>query len=103
MATLDADDLAAITAIVDTRIDAVTAQLFAAIIEGANQVDGGGEVGAEDLTLAKCIRGIYAYCCNNATGLEGPTAIITSRAGGRNRAVFALANGNRSVTSRDES
>lgn len=97
MATLDADDLQAISDLIDDRLEAFIVDL---VLEGANQVDGGGEVGAEDLRLLEALRTIYAYCANDATGLEGPTAIVKSRHGGRNRIVAALANGNRTVTSR---
>lgn len=100
MATLDADDLQAISDLIDERVEATLAAL---IVEGANQADGDGEVAAVDVTLLQAVRTIYAYCANNATGLEGPQAIIKSRHGGRNRIVATLANGNRTVTSRDGS
>lgn len=77
---------------------------FDAIVEGPNQLDGGGEVTAPptpDTTFAQAIREILAAATGNGTGLVGPQAIYKSRGGGRNRAVFDLNNGNRTISSRN--
>lgn len=88
-------------------VDVTTGELaiFSAIIEGPDQVDGGGEAGTaqDNITFAQALREMLADASGNATGLEGPQAIVKSRKGGRNRVVFALANGNRTATSRDNS
>lgn len=96
-ATLNADDIALI---VDGILNAV--------IEGPDQWDGGGEAlppgGDPDdynITVAQALREIVAYAANSWTGGDGPTVVMKSRVGGINRLVATLANGNRTVTSRD--
>lgn len=105
MATLDADDLNAITAIVDARCDALKSEILTAIVEGANQLDGGGEVGVTDVTLVQAVRELLAYASGSATGLDTTNGqcVLKSRGGGKNRIVADLVNGNRTVTSRDNS
>lgn len=80
-------------------------ELLGAIVEGANQVDGGGEVGVADVTLVQAIREALAYVSGSATGLDATNGqcVIKSRGGARNRIVANLVNGNRTVTSRDNS
>lgn len=78
--------------------------ILRAIVEGPNQIDGGGEVTAPatpDTTLVGALREILAWVSGNGTALVGPQAVVKSRGGGRNRAVIALNNGNRTVVSRD--
>lgn len=84
------------------------ASIFDGIIEGPAQYDGNGEFSTDpnaNMKLAQCLREIWARCCGDATGLDGPpgspTAVLKSRVGGRNRWVGQMNNGNRTATSRD--
>lgn len=89
-----------LVAFVDISVGA--RELLDAIVEGANQYDGAGEVGAEDMTVAQSLREILAYVGGNATGLDGQTVVLKSRGGARNRIVATMVNGNRAVTSRSK-
>jgi len=79
------------------------------IVEGPDQIDGGGETQtpvatpATNVTLVQILREIWAGVVGDAVGLKGTVAQFKSRAGGRNRAVAQLNNGNRTATSRDGS
>ena len=79
--------------------------VLGSFVEGANQVDGGGEVGVPDVTLVQALREVLAYASGSATGLDTTNgqSVIKSRGGARNRVVANLVNGNRTVTSRDNS
>jgi hypothetical protein len=103
MATLDADDLTAITAIVDVRCDALLLEIANMIVEGAGQIDGGGEVGVTNVRLVQAIRELLAQASGSATNLDTANgqSVHKSRGGARNRIVANLVNGNRTVTSRD--
>lgn len=93
--------------IADVRLPMVASTLFAAIIEGVNQIDGGGEAGGQNVTFVQAMREILAYASHNATGLDGANPVYKSRgagapaSGARNRMVATIVNGNRTVTSRD--
>ena len=85
----------------------VAATLFASIVEGVNQIDGGGESGGQNVTFVQWCREMLAYASGNATGLDSSTPVYKSRgtgapaSGGRNRIVASIVNGNRTITSRD--
>lgn len=82
------------------------ALILNAIVEGANQYDGNGEVGAADITLAQMLRIMFANSgATNASNLntDNGQCVVKSVGGGRNRTVVTLINGNRTVTSRDGS
>lgn len=74
-----------------------------AVIEGAGQYDGAGEAGTSNVTLAGAVRELLALLVNAATGMNGANPVFKSRGGGKNRVVMQLANGNRAITSRDDS
>lgn len=90
---------------------ATAQQILDTVIEGPNQYDGNGEalpVGGDpddyNVTLAQALREILAYASHNATGLVNAIqTVIKSRAAGRNRIVAQIVNGNRTITSRDNS
>lgn len=80
------------------------------VIEGPNQFDGGGEAlppggnpADYNITVAQALRAMIAFVANGATNLntDNGQAILKSYVGGRNRLVAQLANGNRSITSRN--
>ena len=75
------------------------------VLEGEHQYDGGGTVGSPDITVGQAIRAIYDYCAAPAENLDttNGVAVIHSADGLKNRIVAMLANGNRSITSRDNS
>lgn len=78
--------------------------IFESIVEGPNQIDGGGEVtmpATPDTTFVQAIREFLAFVSGSATGTDGPQTIFKSRGGGRNRIVGSLNNGNRTITSRN--
>jgi hypothetical protein len=71
--------------------------LSASDVEGALQnmrVEG-------SLTFVQAMRAILAMAANNATGLDGPTAVFKSRDGSKNRIEATLSGGNRTVSTLD--
>src|SRR5262249_25018373 len=68
--------------------------IFNAIVEGPNQIDGGGETTksgtstpADDVTFVQMLREIWAGAIGDGTGMGQPVGqtMLKSRAGGRNR------------------
>lgn len=107
MATLDSDDLTAISNLIDARLVA----FLALVIEGPNQYDAGGEatpvghLAAEfNVTIAGALREILAYVAGPAENLDGVQGSpqFRSRVGGRVRIAATLVNGNRQITSHDD-
>lgn len=71
--------------------------LSASDVEGALQnmrIEG-------SLTFVQAMRAILALAANNATGLDGPTAVFKSRDGSKDRIEATLSGGNRTVTAVD--
>jgi hypothetical protein len=81
------------------------AQILGTIIEGPSQYDGNGEASADptmDISVAGALRELLAYCANGGTGLNSTPFVLKSRVGGRNRTVGQIVNGNRSITSHND-
>lgn len=53
------------------------------------------------VTFVQAMRALMALAANNATGMDGPTAVFKSRDGTKNRMQATLSGGNRTVTALD--
>lgn len=53
------------------------------------------------VTFVQAMRALMALAANNATGMDGPTAVFKSRDGTKNRLQASLSGGNRTITALD--
>ena len=53
------------------------------------------------VTFVQAMRALMALAANNATGMDGPTAVFKSRDGTKNRMQATISGGNRTVTALD--